>query len=129
MLIRFLKYRNGYHSNNFNNFFVLFWGLWDWFFLFLMLCLSVVQRNKSIELQTTNEYQTNYPQKKNKDWPLLGPRQQLKYFEHKKYDELLAPNSQYLTWSIWPQLSIAMYHKNFRHNLLVVAFLSFGCKS
>lgn len=106
-------------------FFCCFGGSGTVFFLFLMLCLSVVQRNKSIELQTTNEYQTNYPQKKNKDWPLLGPRQQLKYFEHKKYDELLAPNSQYLTRSIWPQLSIAMYHKY----LLVVAFWSFGCKS
>lgn len=33
-------------------------------FLFLMLCLSVVQRNKSIELQTTNEYQTKLSNKK-----------------------------------------------------------------
>lgn len=92
---------------------IIFFGALGLFFfsfvcLFLMLCLSVVQRNKSIELQTTNEYQTNYQKK---DWPLLGPRQQLKYFEHKKYDELLAPNSQYLTRSIWPQLSIAMFIK------------------
>ena len=124
MLIRFLKYRNEYHSNNFYNFFFRGSGTFYFFFLSFWCCVCLLYK----EIKVLNyRPQTNIKQTiKNKDWPLLGPRQQLKYFEHKKYDELLAPNFQYLTRSIWPQLSIAIFVKYLDTIFISLEFL---CKS